>query len=502
MPETADEADARAAQEPVIGYLAGAACHDGTVPEHVETHLSHLFLAGDRVLKLKKALRWAMVDYLTPAQREHFCRHEVAVNRAFAPEIYRGVLPVTREGGELALGGAGEAVDFVVEMRRFAADEQLDVMVDAGTITPEIIDATADVTAAMHRAARKVRRTDGAAAVAARVAQLARDVGASPAAPAADVAAFGSGADALVSRYGAALDRRARHGFVKRCHGDLHLSNVCLWQGRPTPFDAIEFSEEIATIDVLYDVAFLLVDLELRGRADLSTRLLSRYLGATRDYRGLALMRLFKAQRAMVRALTRAAKGADPGPEAAMARALVAPPPAARLIAVGGLSGSGKTTVARAIAPALDAVVIRSDTVRKHLAGVAPEERLDPSFYQPGYTGRVYRRMMVDARRALGAGATVILDATFTEPAMAAAAAALAADAGTAFHGLWLSAPAETLSARVAGRGRDASDADAAVVARQVARAGAAPAHWQAVDATGGPQAVARRALDRLGATP
>lgn len=490
------------AQKEVVDFLASAACHGGVTPVHVETHLSHLFLAGERVFKLKKALAWSMVDYETLDRREHFCRHEVAVNSATAPEIYLGVVPVTREGGVLALGGAGEAVDFVVEMRRFSSDEQLDIMVEDGTITPAIIDETADVVAAMHRAAPRVRLADGAEAVARRTRQLAQDVAAGPRAPAADVTAWERAAMTIDKRQAGRLSRRARHGFVRRCHGDLHLSNVCLWKGRPTPFDAIEFSEEIATIDILYDVAFLLVDLELRGRQDLSNRLLSRYLGSTRDYGGLSLMPLFKSQRAMVRALTRAAKGADPRPAVTLARALVAPRPPARLVAVGGLSGSGKTTVARAIAPSLDAVVIRSDTVRKQLAGVAPEERLGADFYRPEMTARVYRRMLVDARRALAAGASVILDATFTEPAMSRAAAALAASRNASFDGVWLEAPAATLGARVSARQRDASDADASVVARQVEAHSRAPAGWRTVDAAGVPGEVARRVAAYLGAAP
>ncbi|WP_226575186.1 bifunctional aminoglycoside phosphotransferase/ATP-binding protein [Acuticoccus sediminis] len=483
----------------IVRFLESPAAHGGETPQHVETHLSHLFLAGDRVLKLKKRIAWAVVDYSSLDKREGFCRRELEVNRRFAPDLYVGVVPVTRGPDGLALGGEGDVVEWLVEMRRFAADEQLDVMADRGTLTPEIIDATADGIAAMHRTAPVVH-VAGADPVAARSDQLHRDVaaGLKPGPVLDDVEAWYAAARSVAAEHRGLLDRRGRHGFTRRCHGDLHLSNICLWDGRPTPFDAIEFSEDIATIDVLYDLAFVLVDLDSRQREALSWRLLSRYLEATRDYCGLAVMPLFLSQRAMVRALTRLAKGQDAAPSAAMARHYLERPAAARLIAVGGLSGSGKSTVARALAPVAGAVVVRSDTVRKRLAGVAPEERLGAGSYTAEANRAVYRRMMVEAGRALRAGATVILDATFADATMRGLARGLAEERGVPFAGVWLSAPARTLHRRVEARTGDASDADVAVVDAQLSRP-LGPLDWDEVDADGGIEDVVARAGAALG---
>ncbi|WMS42636.1 AAA family ATPase [Acuticoccus sp. MNP-M23] len=470
-------------QDAVVAFLASPAAHDGVMPEHIETHLSHIFLAGERVLKLKKARHWSVVDYSTVPQRAHYCREEVRRNAATAPDIYLGVRPVT-SGEHLAIGGDGVPVDWVVEMRRFAKDAQLDAMVDAGTVTPAQIDGTADAIAALHRAASIRRRPDQVASMRALAAQLAQDLTGQLTTPALKtaVAAWAGATDALIARHARLLEARARHGFVRLCHGDLHLSNICLWQGKPTPFDALEFAETMATIDVLHDLAFVLVDLEQRGRDDLSSRLLSRYLEWTRDYGGLALLPLFKGLRAMVRALVAVTKARDPAPAIKAAEAAVLRSPVPRLVAIGGLSGTGKTTLARALCPRLSAVVLRSDTTRKHLAGVLPETPLPPSAYCASETRRVYQRMRVDAARALRAGWPAIVDATFTEDAERNAVRALAAAHGAPFTGVWLEAPADTLAARVAARTGDASDADISVLRAQQRSAGR-PRDWAVLDA-------------------
>jgi len=490
-----------AAQAPVVDFLASDAWA-GERPEHVVTHLSHVFLAAGRVLKLKRARRLPFVDYSTLPARRRFCQREMEVNAPFAAPLYVGVAAITRGPDGLLLDGAGEAVDYAVEMRRFDPDHQLDRMVDRGALGPDLMDDLGTAVARMHADVPVVRVRGGSERVDRVRRQLAGDLsavlGASDLAERVD--RWSLHAKVEVDALAGLLDRRGRHGFVRRCHGDLHLSNICLWEGRPMPFDAIEFDEELATVDVLYDLAFVLVDLDHRGRADLSSRLLSRTLELTRDYSGLAVLPLFLSLRAMVRALTRAMKEEDPAPHVAQAeRALHSPSP--RLVAVGGLSGTGKTTVARALAPALGAVVIRSDTARKRLAGVADEERLPPSAYTSKLREKVYRRMLVDARRALRAGAPVILDATFMEPSWRQAAEAAADAEGVPFAGLWLEAPVEILGRRVAARSGDASDADVAVVRAQ-REIDAGPLAWSRVDAGGRPGEVAEHAAAALPAAP
>ena len=470
MSDTAHSPQPETGQDAVIAFLASPAAHGGVTPEHIETHLSHIFLAGDRVLKLKKARHWSVVDYSTVAQRAHYCRKELELNARIAPAIYLAVRPITNTNG-LALGGAGEPVDWVVVMRRFPEDAQLDAMVDAGTITPALIDGTADAIAALHRTVPVRRQRGYADRVRALAGQLEHDVAERVAPPLRDdVTAWAQGTGAQIERLAGRLDARGRHGFVRHCHGDLHLSNICLWEGKPTPFDALEFDDEMATVDILHDLAFVLVDLEHRGRGDLSVRLLSRYLEWTRDYAGLALLPLFKGLRSMVRALVGVTKGRDPAPAIAAALAAATWTADPRIIAIGGRSGTGKTTVARALAPRLGAVVIRSDTTRKHLAGVSPETALPATAYTAGQTRQVYRRMRVDAARALRAGWPVILDATFMEETERGGVRALADAHGAPFAGVWLEAPAETLAARIAARTGDASDADVRVVHAQHAR--------------------------------
>jgi len=456
-------------QAAVIAFLAGPAAHGGHTPEHVETHLSHIFLGPEFALKLKKAIQWSVVDYASLEAREAFCQRELAVNRPNAPEIYLDVLPVTQGPDGLALDGGGQVVDHVLRMRRFAEEGQLDNVVEAGGFTPALAEATADVIAALHRRAPVVRRSDHLSHVRSLATQLTTDTAAELGGEAATaVEAVARACERVLDAVGPTVDVRARHGFVRRCHGDLHLSNLCLWEGAPVAFDAIEFSEEIATIDVMYDLAFVLIDLEHRGHAGHAALLASRYLSRTRDYRALALAPLYKALRHMVRALVGAKKGRDVSAHLAAARQLLEAPRRPALVAIGGLSGSGKTTVARALCAATGAVIVRADVTRKGLFGVEPETRLPPDAYAREVSTRVYRRMAVDARRALAAGATVILDATFLAPHERAAARTLAGAMDVPFAGIWLDASPEALAARVRARTGDASDADVAVLEKQV----------------------------------
>lgn len=480
------ESSGAVTQMTVIQFLASDQAHGGQFPHHIETHLSHVFVTTDRVYKLKKAQTWSVVDYSTLERRKHFCDREIEVNAQIAGDLYIGVIPVTCADGLFAIGGSGEIVEWLVVMNRFRSNEQFDRMLADGTLTSDLIDATADVTAHMHRTANAVRVWPAAERVAAVSRQLASDLMTCEPDDSLrdDIKSWEKLASKALDANRSLLDRRGRHGFVRRCHGDLHLSNICIWRGQPTPFDAIEFSEEIATIDITYDLSFVLIDLEARGREDHSNRLLSRYLEATRDYAGLALLPLFKSQRAMVRALVTSTKSGDAAPLVGLAIKRLTAVRTPFLLAVGGLSGTGKTTVARALAPALDAVSIRSDVVRKHLMGVPPETPLDPSAYDAETTKSVYRRLRVDARRALRSGCPVILDATFTEPFERTAAEATAASLNVPFHGIWLEAPLPVLRQRIGRREHDASDADLAVLNAQAARS-SDTITWRRVTAAG-----------------
>jgi aminoglycoside phosphotransferase family enzyme/predicted kinase len=508
-------------QQAVIDFLADAATHGGAV-ERVTTHISELFLTGTRVYKLKRAVKFAYLDFTAPAARRDACAAEVAVNRRTAPALYLGVAPVVRRSdGRLALGaptdrptadgrGAPDALDWVVVMRRFDQALLFDRMAVRGALSEPLIDDLTDRIAAFHRAAAP-RPGDGAPLGAVLEASLAELAATGLAAAGAPVAARARAAAAVVAPL---LARRAAAGRVRHCHGDLHLRNICLIDGVPTLFDAIEFSDALAVIDVLYDLAFLVMDLLHHGLPALANRVVNRYLERCDELDGMPAFPVMLALRAIVRAkiaATRAdesagAAAAAAAGEAARLLALAADclaPGAPRLIALGGLSGSGKTTVARRLAPglggALGALVVRSDVVRKQRAGVALEARLDAAAYGVAEAARVYAAMRERAALALGAGFTVVLDAVHARAEERTAAAALAARCGVPFVGLWLETPRDRLVARVDARRHDASDATAAVIDQQLGYDLGA-IDWTVVDAGGALDdtvAAARAALSR-----
>jgi len=453
----------------------------------IDTHISIVFLAGERAYKLKRAVRFDYLDFSTAELRRRACEAEVRINRRTAPELYLGVVPVTRAAkGGLALGGAGQAVDWLVEMRRFDEDALLDRVAARGALDPAIVEAAADAALALYETAERRPDKGGRAGMAwvieGNIAGLGEHAGARLSAQA--VEAYAQAARAALDAHGELLEARRKAGFVRLCHGDLHLGNICLIGGRPVLFDAIEFNDDIACCDVLYDFAFLVMDLLHRGFRGLANRALNRYLAMADDFGGLALLGLFLSCRAAVRAKVTATAAAA-SEEKARAAALDDEarrylddaqsrlvPPAPRLIAIGGLSGSGKSTLAAGLAPLLDgpagAVVLRSDVIRKRLLGRAPSERLGPEGYAPEVTAAVYERIGARAAEALAAGQAVIADAVFAREDERARLARIAAAARAPFHGFWLEAPADALAARVSARRGDASDADARVVAAQL----------------------------------
>jgi predicted kinase len=312
----------------------------------------------------------------------------------------------------------------------------------------------------------------------------------------------------------ALLDRRRAEGKVRRCHGDLHLRNICLLDGRPVLFDAIEFSEELASIDVLYDLAFLLMDLGHRGHRDLANLVCNRYLDLTEEDDGLAAMPLFLALRALIRAhvtataVAQRSDGGDPEPVLAEARRYLdkaeqaLSPQPARLIAIGGLSGSGKSSLAMRLAPLLGippgARVLRSDVLRKRRFGLEPETALPPEGYTEAVTALVYGDLCKGAATALRTGYAAIIDAVALRPDERQAFSAVAAECGVPFAGLWLEAPAETMRARIGARRGDASDATVEILERQLAL-DPGPLDWTRIDAGGDPDrtlAAARRVLE------
>lgn len=498
-------------QARLIAWLRTPAAHGGRGPvEHIETHISHVFLAGDRALKLKKAIRPAFLDYSTVGKRQAAALAELAINRRTAPALYLDVVPVRADATGFHLGGGrGRIVDWLVRMRSFDQADLLDRMARERRLEATHVAALADAVAQLHAVAERRSDQGGTAGMHWHFTVPLEALEGMESCPFSEAALkrMRGRLEAEWRRLAPLLEARRRHGFVRHGHGDLHLGNACLFRGKVTLFDAVEFSDRIACVDILYDAAFMVMDLVAHGRRDFATLFLSRYLEATRDYGGLGAMPFFIAIRALVRAMANALSRTASG-EAharryfALAEQALERPPVPQLVAVGGLSGTGKSRLARALLvhlPALPgAVHIRSDGIRKRLFGRCPEERLPASAYSRDWHRRTYDRLHRDVRRALAAGWPVVADATFIDVNSRARIAALADHLGVPFAGLWLEAPADILRARIRGRGPDASDADLAVLEAQLAR-DVGPLDWNRIDAGEAPERVASRALDAIG---
>ena len=487
-------------QTDVLDFLRNPKTHGIDTPvEMITTHSAYVFLAGDLAFKIKRAVRYNYLDFTTLDARRKVIAHEQALNAPSAPAIYDRVVPITRDAsGQLALGGTGEPVEYALRMHRFAREDELTCIADAGKLTRDLADRLGHVIADLHAAAER-RPADGAVLIAEIIAELREAfAGMEPTLGHDRLAAYFRRTDQVFADRAALLSGRSAEGRVRRCHGDLHLKNLVMIDGQPVPFDALEFDERLGTCDVFYDLAFLVMDLLHRGLKDQANVLLNSYLRQSGDIAGLATLPLFLSIRAAIRSMVavQTLSGAVAGDIALDARnyleqatGYLSPLPPG-LVAVGGLSGSGKTTVAAGVAadlgPAPGAVHLRSDLERKAMFGVAPLDRLPDEAYRAGVSRTVYARLLDTAGRALQAGHGVIVDATFLGSQDRQAVEALATRLRVPFHGIWLSADPATLERRVATRAADASDADVGVLRAQLGR-GAGPMRWTDIDASGTP---------------
>jgi aminoglycoside phosphotransferase family enzyme/predicted kinase len=504
-------------QEPILALLGDPATHGGRLVRRIDTHAASVFLAGERAFKIKRAVRFPFLDFSTLEQRKAACEAEIEVNRAFAPQIYLRVVPITRAAnGALALGGGGEPVEWAVEMRRFDETLTLDHLADQGRIDDALADRLGRIVADAHAKAPPVEPAPWIAAIGSYVAEHDAEFAKAPDLfAAAEVERLGHASQAAFERIRPLLAERGRRGLIRRVHGDLHLGNIVLIEGAPVLFDAIEFSPLIGAGDVLYDLAFLLMDLIERGLPQPANALFNRYLAETRrpeDSDALAALPFYLSMRAAIRAKVTAERRerAEPAARAAigesarryfaLARRAIAPP-APVLVATGGRSGTGKSALARALAPHLaplpGAVVLRSDAERKALFGKDESEKLAPQAYAAEVTAQVYAGIAEKARRAIAAGHAAILDAVFAQPGERQLAEAAAAAIGVAFHGFFLEAPLAARLARVGARSRDASDADAAVALAQESY-DLGPLTWTRIDAAGPIDETLQQARSRL----
>jgi uncharacterized protein len=454
--------------------------------EVIETHISWVFLAGDRAYKVKKPVALGFLDFSTLEARRFYCEEELRLNRRTAPGLYLGVVPITDAPGGVRMGGEGKPVEYALEMRRFPQDALADAVARRGGLGAPQIDAIAAAVAGFHAAIPAApngsehgtpeRVTATALASFAQLNALVAD--------AAQREALGALRDWTAregERLRAVFAARRRDGFVRECHGDLHLGNIAFLEGRPVLFDCIEFDPALRWIDVINEVAFLAMDLFEHGLSPAAWRELNAYLEATGDYAGARVLRYYLVYRAMVRALVACIREHQPGSAAAQGRAhrefgtylalarSLAAPGSPALMLMHGLSGSGKTTVSQRLLEQLGAVRLRSDVERKRLHGLAAgaRTRAEPGggIYAPESTRLTYDRLKDAARAIVESGYRVIVDAAFLRRAERDAFRALARDAGAAFLIVSCEAPEDVLRERVARREKAASDASEAGVA-------------------------------------
>jgi len=482
--------------------------------KRIDTHAASIFLDGTRALKIKRAVKYPFLDYSTLEKRKAACEEELRINRPHAPQIYHRVLAITQDpNGSVTIDGRGRPIEYAVEMLRFDENRTLDHLAKAGRFDADFASAIADAIAASHATAPPADGEAWVSSVPVLIDGNSNGLRNGNRFAAAEIEQLARVSHAAFARVRPLLDERARHGFVRRCHGDLHLANIVLIERQPVLFDAIEFDAQMATVDVFYDLAFALMDLLQHDQLLAANLVLNRYLAATPldNLDALRALPLFLSIRAAIRAQVAMARLKPSHSDDAeivddahryfdLARALIQPP-VPRLIAVGGLSVTGKSVLARALAPTVapqpGAVVLHSDVIRKQMLGVADTDRLPPSAYTPELAARVYATLAERARRVLDQGHSAIVDGVFARDFERDAFGALARDCNVPLTGLFLVADLKTRQARIGGRRDDASDATQEVAALQE-HYSIGHIDWTTIDASGTPEQTLQSCRDAI----
>jgi aminoglycoside phosphotransferase family enzyme len=459
-----------------------------------ETHISWVFLTGDYVYKIKKPVDFGFLDFSTPDKRKFYCEEEVRLNRRLAPGVYLDVAAICGSPDSPNLAGQGQVFEYAVRMRQFDPGQGYDELLKRGKLAPGLMNETADLLASFQAGANIAQPQTpygGPAAVLGPVQenfeQVRQNIHLSDYSPgvARDLALLEDWSLRAHERLVPVFQERKQAGFVRECHGDLHLRNIIHWQGQVIPFDCIEFSPGLRWIDVMSDLAFLLMDLDDHGRNDLSARLLDAYLQASGDYAGLQVLRFYQVYRAMVRckvASLRLAQGADDRDALvrevtgyiALARRYTRPVPA-KLLITHGLSGSGKTWVTQRLLEQSSLVRLRSDIERKRMFNLQATARSSSDdeqlLYHPDTSEKLYARMLDTALELIAWGFPVVVDAAFLTLEQRQLFRSRAERNGIPFVILYCLADEDTLRARVVARserGDDASDADLAILEQQL----------------------------------
>lgn len=496
---TADPADATPAsrgQLPLLAALSRPECYPHPVESVrvIETHISWVLLTGTWAYKIKKPVDLGFLDFSTPELRRRFCEEELRLNHRLAPQIYAAVVEIHGTPDNPRVNGSGPVLDYAVKMREFPQDALASRLLAANRLGPRQIEQLAATIAAFHERA---------------AAAATGSVFGSPhivLAPAAQnfeklapllttpedrtvLAALREWTEREHRARGALFEERRAGGAVRECHGDLHLGNIVLIDGKLTPFDCIEFNPDLRWIDVMSEVAFLVMDLTDRRRPELAFRFLNAYLELTGDYGGLGLLRFYLVYRAMVRAKVHCIRASQPGVLSAERTRLLAAGRdylglaqrfsrggRAAIVITHGLSGSGKTAISQSVAPDFGAIRMRSDVERKRLCRIDLTARsgstLETGIYTQERTRATYARLAQLARTVTGAGYLAIVDGAFLRRWQRDLFRDLACELGLPFAILDVCAPESVLRTRLTQRassGGDASEADQAVLSHQLA---------------------------------
>jgi len=450
----------------------------------IQTHVSYVLMTGDYVYKLKKPVNFGFLDFSTLAQREHFCHEELRLNQRGAADLYLDVVPVSQTEAGYALSG-DNPVEYAVKMKQFPQNTLLTDLFDRGELTEELVRQLAVQIANFHkispttdyiRSFGKVERVRQAFDE--NYEQTVGYIGGPQTQQQFDETRAYT--DHFFADREALFAQRIERNCIRECHGDLHLRNIAYWNGDFLLFDCIEFNEPFRFVDVMYDVAYIVMDLDMRQRTDLRMAFLNTYIEEMGDWEGLQVLPIYVNRQTYVRAKVISFLLSDPSASAADKQAAHATaaqyyklaweytqPQTGRLLVMAGLSGSGKTTIARTLAGRMGAVHIRSDAVRKHLAGISIHERGDASLYTPEMTQKTYSRLLELGVTLATEGYTVVLDAKYDRQEFRAEAIAQAQAHHLPLDLLYCSAPHEVLCDRLQHRSGDIADATVEVLAQQ-----------------------------------
>jgi uncharacterized protein len=486
-------------QENVFAFLSDPTIHPRV--HRIDTHAASVFLWDARALKIKRAIRFPFLDYSTLEKRKAACDEEIRINRQFAPQVYHRVVAITlTRDGSLEFDGKGEPVEYAIEMSRFDESQTIDHLAEAGPLDPDLVGAIAEAIAASHRIAPRAPAEPWINSIPGIIEGNSAAFREATCFSAGEIDDLTQASLSAFARIRPLLEHRGRQGCLRRCHGDLHLVNIVLIDRKPVLFDAIEFDPVIASTDVLYDLAFPLMDLIRYGRQAAANALLNRYLALTgsENIDALGALPLFLSLRSAIRArvlLARLGRNSRDDNEAMQsARAYfelacrTIAPKAPVLIAVGGLSGTGKSLLARTLAPSVlpqpGAVVLRSDVLRKQLFKVNEADRLPENAYRPEITEQIYEILVQRAAHVLSQGHSAVVDAMFAREAERNAIRDAACRLNVRFAGLFLVAELATRQSRVGHRQRDASDATPEIAGLQE-KYDVGKIDWAVIDASG-----------------